>query len=160
MTIWHTFSTMKNDNKLLIHVDQLKNGEQKEIQEKLPPEFLELESGDEIKNKEPISVYGTVYVTDDYLILDLNIEANLILMCGFCTESYSFPVKRTHFMHEEPLETMTKGVFDLGNFIRETVLLEVPLYPLCGGKECKNRKKVEKFLSQKKEEHFHPFQDL
>jgi len=160
MTIWHTFSTMKHENTFIIQVDQLKNGEQKKISERLSPSFLELSPEDEIRNSEPVLVDGLVYLTDEYLILDLNIQANLILVCGYCNESFNFPVKRTHFMHEEAIENIPKGIFDIGDFVRQTILLEVPFYQLCGGKECHNRKRMEKFLSQKKEEQFHPFKDL
>lgn len=38
--------------------------------------------------------------------------------------------------------------FDLGEYVRESVALELPNYPVCGGKECKNRDEIQAQIAQ------------
>lgn len=150
----------------LIHVDRLKGDHEEEISEIIDPVFLGLEEGDEVKAKEPLKVTGTAYIAGDYLILSLNIEASLQLACAICNEEFVLPIHLKDFVHEEPLEEISKDIFDFGKLVRETVLLEIPFYPQCGGKNCANRESLKKFLrsdgsgKEAEEEGYQPFQNI
>jgi uncharacterized metal-binding protein YceD (DUF177 family) len=151
----------------LIQVDHLKGDHEEEISEIIDPTFLGLEKSDEVKTGEPVKVTGKAYIAGDYLILSLHIVARLQLPCAICNEGFVLPINLDHFVHEEPLEEISKGLFDYGELVRETVLLEIPFYPQCGGKSCLNRDSLEKFLksSEKREkeaqnEGYQPFQNI
>ena len=149
-----------------IHVDHLKTDEVEEISEALSPDFLELLPSDDVKAVKPIAVKGEAYIAGDYLIVSLHIATQLQIPCAVCNEVFSFTVDLPDFVYEEPLEDIKHGVFDFAELVRETVLLEVPFYPQCGGTSCLNRAHVEKFLKKKEAgdeeegEGYQPFRDI
>lgn len=146
-----------------IYVDRLRSGGEEAISETMTPSFLDLKESDEILATKPLSVEGKAYVAGDFLILSLHIVAELKLKCALCNEFFSLRVDLPHFIHEEALDEIKHGVFDFGELVRETILLEIPFYPQCGGSECLNRESVEKYLKTKEdteEEGYHPFQNI
>ena len=146
-----------------LFVDRLKAGGEDEISEKIAPPFLDLKEGDDIKIDEPITVEGQAYVAGDFLILSLHIVAHLEIKCALCNEPFHLVVDLPRFIHEEAVDEIKHGVFDYGELVRETILLEIPFYPQCGGKVCSNRERVEKYLKtqeDKEEEGYQPFQNI
>jgi len=108
-----------------------------------------------------VTIHGTAQVEEDILLIDAKVQLDVKLLCSFCAEGFSLPITLPHVKCQEALSGLEYGHFDLGEFVRQTILLELPLYPLCGGKTCLHRKKVEKYLKKDAaEEHFHPFAGL
>jgi uncharacterized metal-binding protein YceD (DUF177 family) len=146
-----------------IYIDRLQNGEVEQIREVLPPAFLELAPHDELHVEQHIQVTGQAYVAEDFLIIKLDIQAKASLPCSLCNEPFSFPIQ-IECIHEELIEKIPHGVFHYAELIREAILLEIPFYPQCGGDVCKNRKKMDKYLSKdtskQSKEQYHPFKDI
>ena len=150
-----------------IYIDRLKGGESQTISETLDPAFLDMQPKEEIRALKPVVIEGSAYLVDEYLVLSLDIKAELEIYCSVCNEPFAFVVHLSHFLHEEQLSEIKKGVFDFSQVLRDTIFLEIPFYPQCGGKTCANRKKIEQFLKKdsqdlckQEQEEYHPFKDL
>lgn len=152
--------------KLRIYIDRLKGGATDTIVESLDPKFLDISEQDEIQFEEAVSISGSAYIVNEFLVISLTVEAHVKIPCSFCNTQFSMPIHITNFLHEEPLENIKQGIFDYGEVLREAILLEIPFYPLCGKTECLNRKEIEKYLRAKTEEdedeqeRYHPFENL
>jgi len=148
-------------NPLTIYIDRLKAGATFDISEVVGPECLELQEEDEVSSHAPITISGRAYIAEEFLILTLNIQAELEMPCALCSETFSYPLHLKDVLHEEPIKNIKHGVYNYAPVIREAVLLEIPFYPQCGGKVCLKRKEFEKYLKKEtKEEEYHPFQGL
>ena len=154
------------ENPLLIYVERLRDGKTESIEEQIDPSLLDI-SDEELVCNESISVSAEVYLVDIWLIVKISFSATVVLPCSLCNEPFVLPIVVEEQLHEEPLEDIKGGIFDLMPLIREALILEIPFYPQCGMTFCRNRDKVEKFLKKNKEEgldsageHYLPFEDL
>ena len=132
--------------KLKIYVERIRDNSE-EIEETLAPTFMEVNEN-ELTFEKPVTLSGEAYVTDDYLIATLTIKTEVELVCAVCNEPFVFEVEIDNMMHEEPLETIKDGTFDLLPVVRENILLAIPFYPQCGITECKNRDSIEPYLKK------------
>jgi uncharacterized metal-binding protein YceD (DUF177 family) len=147
---------------LLIPIERLRVSGVEFIRDELDPAGLDI-SDEELVCKGPISIEAEISLVDIWVLVKLSLKATLIIPCAFCNETFVFPIKIEHFQHEEPLEYLSKDVYDLIPLIREVIILEVPFYPQCGGKTCRNRKALEPFMrpeGSSEEEGYQPFKDL
>src|SRR6185295_13577109 len=142
---------------LPVDCNRLKSGDVEEIDVQLSAQAIDLVNEQELKIAEPIKVHLRAFVAEESLICSLEIEVLLELPCSLCREPFSFPLHILEYTHEEPLSQIKHGMFDAGPLVREAILLEIPFYPQCGGKECKNRASVEKYLKKEKKDNYHPF---
>ena len=132
---------------LPLYIERLRQGRVQEINEILDPLPLDL-IDNEIAAVEEVVATGEVYLADPYLLIKLTLKTEFTLLCSVCNEPFQFPVEIVQMLYEEPLDEITDGVFDLLPLIRETLLLEIPFYPLCAGSTCHNRADVEKYLKK------------
>ena len=150
-----------------VYVDRVRDGNTDEISEELPSSFMDVHEKD-IRFEAPIFLTGEAYVTDDYLIVSLTIETEATLICSVCNEPFTFAISIHNMMHEEPLENIKEATFDILPLVRESILLEIPLYPQCGITSCNRREEIEPYLkkeqSPEQEESqpngHNPFKDL
>ncbi len=148
-----------------IHIDRLKSGEEEAINCLISPKFLELENDTDLGCTQPIQVSGLAYIAGDYLIVELEAEAQFTARCAVCSEPFSLDVTLSDWRFEKPLEEIRGGVWDFQEALREELLVQIPLFPQCGAGQCKHRNEVSKFYSKPKEDVneegvFRPFQDL
>ncbi len=150
---------------LLVYIERLREGKSQIIKEELEAASLELED-EELTCKGPISVLADAYLAGDWLVVNLSLNAQFVIPCSFCNEPFVLPIKLEGIMHEESLEAIRGDVFDILPLIRETLLLEVPYYPLCGNTTCLRRDQFEKYMKSKAESHrrdeegYQPFKNL
>lgn len=149
-----------------VYVDRIRDGEEDEISETLAPDFMDIHE-EEMRFEDPVAIEGQAYVTDDWLIINLAIQTSVQLVCSVCNEPFSMAIDIQDMVHDEPLENIRDGHFDILPLVRESILLAVPFYPQCGLTTCNRRNEIEPFLKQDKpvveetEEHGHnPFKDL
>lgn len=152
---------------LKIYIERLRGGKNEELSEKLEPSFMDI-SEKEVLFKEPIEVTGEAYLAEDWLILHLSIKTSVELQCALCCDRFRYSIDLSEILHEESLEDIREASYDILPLIRETILLEIPFYPQCGGTKCNNRQELENFLKketiasdEKKGTNGHkPFQDI
>lgn len=144
-----------------VYVDRLKGDNEEEIAETIDPQALGMQESDELTVTAPVEIEGRAYMADEYLVVDLDITASITIPCAFCNQDFVLDVDVQHSIHEEPISDIKHGVFDIIPLVREAIFLEVPLYPLCGGKVCLHRDEIEKYLKKESvEEGYQPFIDI
>ncbi len=152
--------------KLNVYPDRIKDGNTDEIAHELESSFMDVHEN-EMRFKDPIFIEGEAYVTDDWLIVSLSIQTQVQLICSVCNTDFSFDIDIQNMMHEEPLENIRDGSFDILPVVRDNILLAVPFYPQCGITTCLRRAEIEPYLKKETpkedeiQEHGHnPFKDL
>ncbi len=130
---------------LKVYIDRLKGGTTQKIAETLPPDFLDIKE-EELIFKDPVRVRGEVYLADDYLVIQLNVETTAQLPCAICNEIISFPVVIKNANITLPLSEINSAIIDLSEKIRETILLQIPLFTECNNGKCPERENIKKFL--------------
>lgn len=152
---------MKKEPLLQLALDPLLGGHVEKINTQLKGEIFDLLPDDDLHVEGPIAVTGEAYVTDEFLILALEAKGIFSVLCGFCNERFTLEVAIQKKSHEVPLEEIPHKLFDLGEFVREELLLEIPHYPLCGKTRCLKRKEIEQFLKkQPSKDEYCPFENL
>lgn len=150
---------------LKIYIDRLKGGHPFKIDETLPPEFLEVKD-DELLFKDPIRVSGEAYLADDHLIIHLAIETAVLLPCSICNDPVVNPIHVKNIYLTEPVAEIKSAIYDLANHVRETVLLQTPLFTECNRGKCPERENLKKFLKTEEKSSksdditYFPFADL
>jgi uncharacterized metal-binding protein YceD (DUF177 family) len=129
-----------------IYIDRIKDGEDLELNEQVPPTFLAIDETDLVFAK-PISIIGTVGIAGDQLVLQLQAHTEASLPCSICNDSVKFPVAIQDFYHMEQLSDIKYRIFDYSEPLRETILLNVPHFIECNDGNCPDRKMIGKYLS-------------
>jgi uncharacterized metal-binding protein YceD (DUF177 family) len=145
---------------LCIPVDQCLGGEPILIDEQVDPQFLELEEKDEIVPASPVRISGTIYRAQEWLIVNANISMQFRLPCSTCNEEFAFRIDLPSFFHQEQLDSIKGGFWDMRAILREAILLEVPFIAYCGGSACKNVKEIKPYLREQDANSYQPFRDL
>jgi uncharacterized metal-binding protein YceD (DUF177 family) len=130
---------------LKVYVDRLRGGHTMNIDETLPPEFMELED-EELSFEEPVHVRGEAYLADEHLVVHLNIDTKAILPCSICNDEVCLPLAIKNIYFTEPLADIKTAIFDVAEQVRETVLLQTPLFTECHDGKCPERENIKKFL--------------
>ncbi len=153
--------------KFKIYIDRLKSGDRIKLDETVSADLLGL-TEKELAFPEPVRIRGEVYIAEDHLISHLNIETMACIPCSICNQAVPIPIALRDLYLTKPLEEVHKAVYDLSEEIRESILLQAPLYAECNQGQCPERGSLEKFLAKPPEQktkeappanHF-PFADL
>ncbi len=152
------------DDRFVIYIDRLRFGSTEEIALDLAPSFLGVDEPD-LKFKAPVCVRGKAYVTEDHLILHLDIKTMASMPCKRCNAIKDVPIELKGYYHTVPLEEIRDHLFDMSETLRDDILLEVPAFYACEEGECEDLGYVKKELKsegKKGESHdtYHPFADL
>ncbi len=150
---------------LKIYIDRLGDGQKQKVEETLTPDFLALDEEDLIYD-DPVKVRGEVYIANEDLVIQLNIETIAHLPCSICNDAVAIPIGIKNLYLTVPIAEIRGAIFDLSDEIRESILLQTPLFAECNDGQCPERENVKKFLRSdqilpeiNKENHF-PFADL
>lgn len=155
------------DDSFKIYVKQLRDGQVEKIEENFSTDFLDVHEKDLVFS-DPVKVSGEAYLADNELVLHLDIQACGIIPCAICNEGVKVKIAVPDFYHAVPLNEVTTGIYNFSDILRETILLETPLFAECGGC-CPRRKDVQKYMKKNssegsgnahEEEGYHPFADL
>jgi uncharacterized metal-binding protein YceD (DUF177 family) len=153
------------DDVFKIYFEQLRDGHEEKIHEKLDPGFLEIQEPDLAFDK-PVQLDGVAYLAEHELVLHWDIETEVLLPCLICNESVRIPISIKNFYFSEPIEEIKTGIFNFKNLLRETILVEVPLFAECNEGKCPKRQEYNKYfkesssLSSDEGEGYQPFADL
>ena len=145
---------------LNIYIDRLSEGQEQELQESLDPIFMGIFE-DELSFEDPIELEGKAYLTDDHLLIEMNVSTCAKMPCTICNELTSIPVIINHSYLTIPLQEIKGAIYNCADTIRESLLLELPSFAECEG-TCKKREVIKTFLNKEQTDdsnHF-PFSGL
>jgi len=149
---------------LKIYIDRLKGGQSLTIDETLTSDFLDIDEED-LLFENPVRLKGEAYLANEHLIIHLDIETIASLPCSICNHPVRLPIVMKNIYLTEPLAEIKRAIFDITSEVRESILLQTPLFTECHNGKCPERESLKKFLNplQKKSNddiiHF-PFADL
>lgn len=148
------------DDTFKIYVDQLRKGHERTFHEQLPAEFMDVHEK-ELSFEKPIQLDGSAYLAENELILHWDIKAEASIACRICNEKVPVSIHIEDFYHSEDLDEIKGAVFNYKDILRETILLETPLFAECEG-ACPKRGALKKYLKEEEEEDegYRPFADL
>ncbi len=138
-------------DQLTIYIDRLIGGNSEDISAVVSPDLMGIWEA-ELEFNDPIEVSGSVYATEDHLVMNLNLKTALSMPCSICNQIFQVPIEIENHYTTEPLEAITSGLFQLNDVIREAILLEVPAFFECNLGNCPERALFEKFLKKQKVE--------
>lgn len=151
--------------KFKIYIDRLKNGHVEKFVTTTSPAFLEIDE-DELTFHDGVQVKGEAYLADDHLVAHVSVTTSAFLPCSICNTPVRIPISIKD-VYTTPLAEIHSAIYDLTDQVRETILLQIPLFAECHEGKCPEREEIKKFFnmhSQPKEGnssqvHF-PFADL
>ena len=131
------------------------------FQETLDPSFLDLTGDNEIAPCSNVFVSGQVDLADGWVILQSKIETSLLVSCATCAETFPMSIQIQSWKHQVNERENRNGWIDVTQMLRDEILLEVPLFIVCGGSACTNRESIGQYLvTREKEEKNQPFLSL
>jgi uncharacterized metal-binding protein YceD (DUF177 family) len=149
---------------LKIYIDRLKSGHALKIDEMLSPDFLEVDEED-LLFENLVRIKGEAYLANEHLIVHFNVETQACLPCSICNDPIHIPIIIQNVYLSQPLVEIKGAIFDMTNEIRESILLQTPLFTECHNGKCPERENLKQFLKSAQKEskndivHF-PFADL
>ncbi|MCF7851659.1 MAG: hypothetical protein K9M07_00280 [Simkaniaceae bacterium] len=146
----------------IIYIDRLKAGHDETISCTVPPDFMKIDEN-ELFFPDEVTFSGKVYLTEEHLIIHIDIETTAQMPCKMCNELKRFPIQIKGHYYTHPLDEIKNGLFDLSLVIRELILLELPTYYECPQEECEGRAEAKKYLKKSDDREgnsYHPFADL
>ena len=130
---------------LTIYTDRLKEGHVEEIHEEIPSALLDINDKD-LRFADPIHIEGEAYIADEELLIHLNVNGEAILPCSICNGDVHLPIVLENLYLAQPLAECKTKLFDLKEFVRESLLLEVPQFAECHEGKCPERETLTPFL--------------
>ena len=99
------------------------------LTESCDPSALDLNRAD-VRFTDPINISAQITKGINCLCVDLKIDATIHLDCSRCLEEFTAP-KSLEIKLNFPIENKASGVIDLADNLREEIILNYPLKPLC-----------------------------
>lgn len=153
------------DDVFKIYIEQLREGQEEKIHEKLDPGFLGIQEPDLVFDK-PVELEGLAYLAECELILRWDIRTEGLVPCSICNELVRVPINIKNFYYSEPISEIKSGIYNFKDLLRETILLDIPAFTECHKGNCPKRQEYRKYLkepssqSSEEEEGYRPFADL
>ncbi|MCB1118103.1 MAG: hypothetical protein KDK50_05950 [Chlamydiia bacterium] len=142
----------------IIYTDRLKSGKTQEIDQELPPSFMEVEEA-ELKFESPIAVKGRAYLSGDHLVVDLEVHTKVKIPCAICNKMTAVPISSGKTTYTVPPEEIKSAAYKPDSLVREALLLEVPMLAECQGK-CPEREILKPLLEKEEHDTCFPFSEL
>lgn len=149
---------------LVLFLDQLLPDEEMSVSWTLDPDFLDFPPNDEVQPSRSAVVQGVCSLVDGVALLNLQVKAFFFVRCALCNESFEYEVCIDRLTYQELVENIKKKRWDVSGVVREAIVIEIPFFPQCGGKECLHREEIQKYLhvptQENEEEKSSPFQSF
>ncbi len=156
-------------NGLNVYTERLRQESTQIIEEELPCDFLGV-SEKALSYVGIVQVTGEAYLADEELIVHASLTAKGLIPCSICNEPVQVTIQVGNFYHAESLRTIKSGIFNIGEVIREAIILETPMFAECNQGQCSHRKELAPFLKpdsssgssteKEIEGYYYPFADL
>lgn len=125
-----------------IYVDRLREGQTESFKGSVPSCFTQEEA---LRFEDTVECQGEAYIAGDHLVLKLKAKVGVEIPCSICNEWTKVFLELKDFMHTEPLEDISSGVFDFTELMRADLLLELPQFAECNG-SCPERNAIKSFI--------------
>jgi len=103
------------------------------LKEEVSARALDLES-DIVKFSEPVKIRAEVSKITNAVTVDLNLRSSMRLSCSRCLSEFKLGLKKDFKLNYQA--DKTNPIIDLDQDIREEIILDYPIKPLCKT-ECK-----------------------
>lgn len=130
---------------LKIYIDRLQGGRIQKIDETLSSDFLQIDEED-LLFEGSIRLQAESYLANEHLIIHLNIHTTASLPCNICNDPVQIPIVIKNITLSEPLAEIKGATFDMTDEVRESILLQVPLFTECDQGQCPEREHLKQFL--------------
>ena len=134
-----------------IYVDRLSEGRIETFQEKVDPAFLDVKDGN-LFFEEPVLFEGTAYLAETHLVLNMDVSTRYRTFCKICNDLISLPFVLKGLYITEELANIPSKLFDLEETLRDSILLEIPMYNECEG-GCLMRKELNSYFKKETIQH-------
>lgn len=129
-----------------IYIDRLRDGKVEKIQDELPQSLLEVDEP-ELSFPEPIQIAIKAYLSEDHVVLHIDVKTTCTTPCVICNESATQTILIKNFHHTQLLDD-TDAIMDCLPLLRELILLEVRTYIECNSGSCPERTSIHSHLKK------------
>jgi uncharacterized metal-binding protein YceD (DUF177 family) len=133
-------------NRFRIRIDGCVGEEPVFLEEILAPSLVDLPEGDECSVLSPIQVRGNIYKTDDWVILEAEVDTSIQMPCSTCNEPFEYSIHIDSWKVQENISSIKEGFWDLTEQLREAIVLEFPFLAVCGNGSCTNVDRIRPYL--------------
>lgn len=134
------------DDVFNIYIDRLKDGLEQKIDVTAPPDFMNVHES-ELAFQDPIVIKGKVFLSQSTLVLQLNVSTLATMPCSICNDSTKVKINLPNLTFSEDVENIKSAIFSFKDYIRESILLEVPYTAECND-SCPERANLAKYLKK------------
>ena len=142
-----------------IHTDRLRYGGVEKIDLTAPSDFLEVKE-EELSFPFPVRVQGEAYLTDEHLVIHLQLQTEAQIPCAICNKFFNLSINIPNFYYTTPLEELKSATFDFSSAVREDIILQIPQFAECIEKGCPERTFFSSYLVKEKDDEQYPFSKL
>jgi len=103
------------------------------LEEKVSPSVLDLET-DTVKLSGPIKIRAEVSRVTNAVTVGLSLSGSILLSCSRCLKEFNVALKKIPRLNYQV--DKSKPIIDLDQDIREEIILDYPIKPLCNP-DCK-----------------------
>lgn len=134
------------DDNFNIYVDRLKEGHEQKIDVTVPSDFMDVHESDLAFNDE-VHIVGKVFLSQSTLVLQLAISTLATMPCSICNEQTKVKINLPNLTFSEDIENIKGAIFSFKEYLRESILLEIPYATECNG-SCPERANLAQYLKQ------------
>ncbi|NGX56573.1 MAG: hypothetical protein K1060chlam5_00816 [Candidatus Anoxychlamydiales bacterium] len=145
-------------NNFKIYLAGLKNNQTEKIDSLIDPNLLNLSNEKELVFEKPFKITGKVYLTQESLIMNFDINFTVSIPCSICNNFTNKTINIKSFYITEDLKNISLA-YDYLKEIRNVCVLEIPSFVECSDK-CKKREELNKYLRKDEGDKHYPFTSL
>lgn len=134
-------------SRLSIFIDRLEEDSPIEINETVPPDFLEVKE-QELHFTFPVKIHGKAYLSGELFVMEIEAVTEVLMPCSICNELFPVTIRTIDCSHASPTEEIPNHIFDFTEIVREALLIEIPLFAECHGGFCPEREKIASYLKK------------
>jgi hypothetical protein len=141
-----------------IYLDKLKNDKIEKIEASIDPKLFNLHNEKDLSFESPIKVTGKVYLTQESLILNLNITYTISMPCCICNTITNKTIDIKNYYITKDLKEIHCN-YNYLEEIRNISALEIPSFVECLD-NCKKREDLKNYLKKDDDNKHYPFSNL
>ena len=134
------------DHDFTVFIDRLTEGKTQSIDEKVLKDFF-FEDEEALKFAPEVLVKGKAYLTNDHLVLDIEVKTEASMPCIICEKFVPFSLEIEKQTLTIPLEEIKSKIFSYKDLIKEGILLQLPQTKECND-GCSLREEISSYMKK------------